>query len=79
MENECCAKLFIMFYEKERAKELDPEQLVVCRCPNCCSSGYQVSIWNGEDFYFDEQPNDWFDKDVIAFMILSEDGYVLKL
>ncbi len=28
--------------------------------------------------YFDEQPNDWFDRDVIAFMILSEDGVGLS-
>jgi len=68
-----------MFYGKERAKELDYDQLVVCRCPNWCSSGYQVARWNGEEFYFDEQPNDMFHRDVVAFMILSEDGYVLKL
>lgn len=68
-----------MFYPKNRALDLDPEQLVLCKCPNWCSSGYQVARWNGREFEYDEQPNDWFDRDVISFMILSEEGDVLKL
>ena len=68
-----------MYYGKERAHELSIEQMVLARCPNWCASGYQVCKWNGEEFEFDEQTNDLFDRDVIAFMPLDDEGNPVKI
>jgi hypothetical protein len=67
------------YYGLEEASLLDYNQLVIARCPGWCSTGYQICNWNGEEFYYDDQPNDMFNEDVIAFMPLDEDGEPVKL
>lgn len=67
-----------MFYPKSRAAELNVGDLVLTKCPGWCPEGFQIATWNGSIFEYESQPNDWFDKDVTEFMILSEDGDVLE-
>ena len=63
-----------MYKGLEQAKKLKYNQMVICRCPNWCSLGYQVAYWNGEMFEYDDDPNGGFNDHVIAFMPLDEDG-----
>ena len=63
-----------MYKEIKKAKKLRCEQMVVCRCPDWCSIGYQVAKWNGDEFYCDDDPNGIFNDYVIAFLPLDEDG-----
>jgi len=63
---------------KGRDEKPKEGQLCLCRCPNWCSSGYQVAIFEDGIFQFDEQPNDWFDGDVIAWLPLDEDGIPVR-
>lgn len=59
---------------KNRTEIPEDGQLCLCKCPNWCRSGYQVAVYEDSKFQFDEQPNDMFDKDVIAWMPLDDDG-----
>jgi len=68
-----------MYYRKEESKRLKYNQMVICRCPNWCDEGYQVGRWNGKEFTYEADPNGWFDRDVIAFMPLNEDGEPTRL
>jgi hypothetical protein len=47
-------------------------RVVICYCPEWCSSGYQIAFWNGKEFYFDEQPNDMFNDLVESWTIFME-------
>ena len=53
--------------------------MVLCRCPNWCESQYQIAYWNGKEFYYDDQPNDWFHENVIAFLPLDGGGLPIKI
>jgi len=64
---------------KGRTKNPVKGRMCICRCPNWCELGYQIAQWDGEKFDFPESPNPWFDRDVIAWMPLDEDGEPLKI
>jgi len=49
-------------------------QLCLCRCPGWCDIGYQVARFEDDMFQYDEQSNDMFDANVIAWLPLEEDG-----
>jgi len=67
------------YYEVGKANKLSYNQMVIARCPNWCDTGYQVCKWNGQEFYYDDQSNDMFNEDVIAFMPLNNDGEPCRL
>ncbi len=68
-----------MYQSIEYAKKLKIEQLVLCRCPNWCSTGYQVARWNGSEFYYEDDPNGSFHDHVIAFIPLNNEGEPKKI
>ena len=45
---------------------------VICYCPDWNDSEYQVAIFNGNEFYYDEQPNEMFDEHVQKWALLME-------
>ncbi|HWY09700.1 MAG TPA: hypothetical protein VN026_00170 [Bacteroidia bacterium] len=55
-------------------KELKEGQLCICTCPEWCSTGFQIAIWDGEKFDYPDASNDGFDSLVIGFMPLDDDG-----
>jgi hypothetical protein len=57
-------------------REKKPEEgiMIICRCPNWCDSGYQIAKFEDGIFCYDDQPNDAFDENVIAWTPLDEDG-----
>lgn len=63
-----------MYEGLNKASKLKTNQMVICRCPNWCDEGYQIARWNGEEFEYDSDPNGTFNKYVIAFLPLNEDG-----
>ena len=68
-----------MYESRERATLLTENQMCICRCPDWCEEGYQIATWNGEKFEYDADPNGGFDKSVIAFFPLTDDGYPSRL
>ena len=63
-----------MYESRDRAKLLTENQMCICRCPDWCDEGYQIAKWNGENFEYDNDPNGGFDRHVIAFLPLTDDG-----
>lgn len=63
-----------MYKGISEAKKLICNQMVICRCPHWNDEGYQIAIWNGDEFEYSGQPNDEFNSLVIAFMPIDEDG-----
>ncbi|TAJ13038.1 hypothetical protein DMA11_10250 [Marinilabiliaceae bacterium JC017] len=63
-----------MYKGLEHTNKLKREQIVLCRCPQWCDTGYQVAIWTGCKFDYPDAPNDMFHDCVIAFMPLNKDG-----
>jgi len=59
---------------KQSVRMLKYKQLVICKCPDWCSEGFQIGYWNGREFDYDECPNNMFDETVISFMLLDDDG-----
>lgn len=57
-------------------RETKPKEgiLIICHCPNWCDSGYQIAKFEDGIFCYDDQPNDAFDENVIAWIPLDEDG-----
>lgn len=49
-------------------------QLCICKCPNWNELGYQVATFKNGEFTYPEQPNDDFDKNVIAYCSINQDG-----
>lgn len=70
-----------MYYEIERTKDLKHNQMVICRCPDWNDEGYQVAQWcdSDKEFWYSGQQNDMFNKCVIAFCPLDEDGELQAL
>jgi len=62
------------YYSYPKTKPVNEDQMCICRCPNWCESGYQIATWDGERFDYADSPNDMFDRDVVAFFPLNEDG-----
>lgn len=61
-----------------RNKEPKDGQLCLCRCPEWCEEGYQIAIYEDGIFHYSDQPNSYFDKKVIAWMPLNQDGEPLN-
>ena len=49
-------------------------QLCICKCPNWNELGFQIATFKKGEFTYPEQPNDAFDKNVIAYCPINEDG-----
>ncbi len=47
-------------------------RVVLCYCPEWCDTGYQAAQWNGQEFVYDEQPNDMFNTLVESWSIFLE-------
>lgn len=62
-----------------RNKEPKDGQLCLCRCPEWCEERYQVAIFEDGIFHYSNQPNEYFDKKVIAWIPLDEDGEPLNI
>jgi len=45
---------------------------LLCFCEGWCDTGYQVAKWNGKEFYYDEMPNELFNKMVTDWVIFLE-------
>lgn len=45
---------------------------LICYCPNWCDIGYQIAYWNGDEFHYEDQPNDNFNMHVEAWAIFLE-------
>lgn len=63
-----------MYYVNRNEKLPTKNQLCLCRCPNWCSEGLQVARYNGTKFDYDDSPNDMFDRNVTAWLPLTENG-----
>ena len=59
------------FGRNETPKE---DTIVICRCPNWNDIGYQIAKFENDKFCYDDQPNERFDENVIAWTPLNEDG-----
>jgi hypothetical protein len=64
----------MIYYGLEHTNKLLEDQMVIAKCPEWSDSGYQIAFWNGEEFFYDDQPNEMFNDDVIAFLPLTDDG-----
>lgn len=69
----------ITYYPKSVAKKLEFNQKVICKCPHWNEEGFQIAFWNGDEFEFDDQPNYLFDKQVIEFCPIDDDGIPFSL
>jgi len=49
-------------------------QLCICKCPGWNKLGFQVATFQNGQFTYPEQPNDDFDKNVIAYCPINENG-----
>lgn len=49
-------------------------QLCICRCPNWNELGFQIATFENGEFTYPEQPNDDFDKNVLAYCPIDEYG-----
>ena len=47
-------------------------RVLICYCPNWSDEGYQIATWNGKEFVYDAQPNEWFSENVEAWAIFLE-------
>lgn len=47
-------------------------RVLLCYCPKWCSLGYQVAIWDGDRFSYEEQPNEDFSKHVVSWQLIFE-------
>lgn len=45
---------------------------ILCHCPGWNDTGYQIAHYSGSEFYYDEQPNDMFHDEVIAWALFLE-------
>jgi hypothetical protein len=45
---------------------------LLCYCPDWNDSGYQVAFWNGDRFWYNEEPNEYFDDEVIEWTLFLE-------
>jgi hypothetical protein len=67
-------KIRLSYISVEKAKDLEPNQLVLCKCPKWNDEGYQVAIWNGTEFEYSGQQNDGFNDLVTHFTKLDKNG-----
>lgn len=58
-----------VFYSNDAPPRGTP---LLAKCPGWCASGYQVCFWGGKSFFYDEQPNDMFNEEVIAWSAIKE-------
>lgn len=63
-----------MYKPLEETKNLKRGQLVVCKCPDWNEEGFQIAVWNGREFEYSGQQNDWFNEYVEEFAKLNDDG-----
>ena len=47
-------------------------RIILCWCPDWCDAGYQVGQWNGKEFFYEDQPNDMFNRHVKAWAVFLE-------
>ncbi len=54
--------------------EVKPQKgrVVLCYCPGWNDTGYQVAQWDGNKFFYDEQPNTLFSDYVESWNIFME-------
>lgn len=45
---------------------------VICYCPDWSDIGYQVAQWDGKEFYYEDQPNDMFNRHVKSWALFME-------
>ena len=45
---------------------------LLCYCPEWNGTGYQVAMWNGDVFYYDEQSSDNFNAHVEKWTLFFE-------
>ena len=45
---------------------------VLCYCPDWCDTEYQIAMFDGKKFYYEDQPNDMFDGLVVAWSYFGE-------
>ena len=48
------------------------DRVLVCYCPDWCDAGYQVAVWDGKKFKYEDQPNDNFGQHVKKWSIFME-------
>ena len=53
-----------------KEKTPNESQLVICRCPEWNDEGYQVAIFENNEFQYTDQQNDMFNDLVIAWLPL---------
>lgn len=66
-----------MYYGRD--KKPQDGQLCLCRCPEWNEEGYQVAIYKDRVFQYSDQPNKYFDRKVIAWIPLDQDGEPLNI
>lgn len=47
-------------------------RVVLCYCPGWNDLGYQVGVWDGHGFCYEEQPNEMFSDYVESWAIFTE-------
>ena len=45
---------------------------LLCYCPMWCDIGYQVAVFDGKEFSYEDQPNEMFDRNVLEWAIFLE-------
>lgn len=68
-----------MYISARKTADLIEGQIVLARCPEWNELGLQVAQWDGEVFYYDDQPNDDFHQCVTSYMSLDEDGNPIEV
>ena len=58
--------------KKSEVKPPKGRRPILCYCPSWNDSTYQVAYYDGNQFYYDEQPNDDFDEEVVSWTLFME-------
>lgn len=45
---------------------------LICYCPEWCDEGYKIAIWNGDEFLYQNQPNNGFNQCIEKWAIFLE-------
>lgn len=68
----------LKFKPYNQAITLNVDQLCLCKCDNWNEEGFQIAVWDGEEFIYDNQPNPYFNRHVTYFMPISENEIIFE-
>lgn len=54
--------------------EIEPprKRVLICYCSKWCDSGYQIAFWDGDEFHYEDEPNENFSMHVERWSVFLE-------